>query len=59
MGEMRREVEIVQNAWKKTGYKWFVNEDGGEWVVGGIEEEFADGGLVVCVLVLLLWGGNC
>ena len=33
MGEMRREVEIVQNAWKKTGYEWFVNEDGGEWVV--------------------------
>jgi hypothetical protein len=46
MGEMRREVEIVQNAWKKTGYEWFVNEDGGEWVVGGIEEEFTDGGLV-------------
>jgi hypothetical protein len=46
MGEMRREVEIVQNTWKKTGYEWFVDEDGGEWVVGGIEEEFADGGLV-------------
>jgi hypothetical protein len=44
MGEMRSEVEIVQNAWKKTGYEWFVNEDGREWVVGGIEEEFADGG---------------
>ncbi len=34
----------MQNAWKKTGYEWFVDEDGGEWVVGGIEEEFADGG---------------
>jgi hypothetical protein len=33
MGEMRREIKFVKNARKKTGYKWFVNEDGGEWVV--------------------------
>ncbi len=32
MGEMKREVEIVQNAWKKTDHEWFVNEDGGEGV---------------------------
>jgi hypothetical protein len=44
MGEMRREVKIIKNAWKKMGYEWFINEDGGEWVVRGNEEEFADGG---------------
>ncbi len=44
MGEMRREIKIVQNTWKKMGYEWFINQDGGEGVVGGIEEEFADGG---------------
>jgi hypothetical protein len=44
MGEMRRKVKIVQNTWKMTNYEWLVNEDGGEGVVGGIEEEFTGSG---------------
>jgi hypothetical protein len=32
MREMRREIEIVQNAWKKMGYEWFVK---GLWRRGG------------------------
>ncbi len=30
MGEMRREIKIVQNAWEKTGYEWLVKGSGGD-----------------------------
>ncbi len=35
MAEMRREGGIIRNAWRKTGYKWFVSNDG---VEGGGED---------------------
>ncbi len=30
MVEMRREGSIIRNAWRKTGYEWFVGDDGVE-----------------------------
>jgi hypothetical protein len=30
MEEMRREIKIMQNPWKKTSYEWFVKGSGGD-----------------------------
>ncbi len=46
MGEVRREVEIMHNAWKKMDYEWFVIEDGGEGVGVCVEATWFQG--VVC-----------
>ena len=37
--EMKAEGRIIQNAWRRRGYEWFVgNEEVGNKVVGGNEE---------------------
>ncbi len=33
MREMKAEGQIVRNAWRKTGFEWFVDKDGAE---GGV-----------------------
>jgi hypothetical protein len=40
MEEMRREVKIVQNTWKKAYYKWFINEDVGKGWWWGLRRSF-------------------
>jgi hypothetical protein len=37
MGEMSREGTIIRNAWLKTDYKWFDNNEGGGELLGGEE----------------------